>query len=48
MAWIKTQLKLVGSIKTGITAAWAVMPILDMERLSESLERLLFGGEKCI
>jgi len=46
VAWLRTQLKLVGSIKIGIAAAWAVMPILDMERLAESLGRLLFEGEK--
>lgn len=46
VAWLRTQLKFFGSIKIGITAAWAVMPILDMERSAESLRRLLFEGEK--
>lgn len=45
VAWLRTQLKFFGSIKIRITAAWAVMPILDMERLAESLRRLFFEGE---
>lgn len=48
VAWLKLQLKLVTSIKARITAARAVMPILDIQRLAESLGRLLFEGEKGI
>lgn len=48
VAWLKLQLKLVTSIKAEITAARAVMPILNTWSLAESLGRLLFGGEKGI
>lgn len=48
VAWLKLQLKLVTSIKAKITAARAVMPILNTRRLAESLGRLLFEGEKDI
>lgn len=42
VAWLKLQLKLVTSIKARITEARAVMPILDIQRLAESLGMLLF------
>lgn len=44
----KVAVQLVTSIKARITAARAIMPIVDIQRLDESLGRLLFEREKGI
>lgn len=44
----KVAVQLVTSIKARITAARAIMPIVDIRRLDESPGRLLFEREKGI
>lgn len=45
---VKVAVQLVISIKARITTAQAIMPIVDIQRLAESLGRLFFEGEKGI